>query len=118
MEITLYSFSEALEKLKKKEISALIRAKDMEADFINRCILLYETKKFVKLKPNWSSGKPDALYLSELKEKDNCLTTSLAYIKSDDILACDYIDTNEWTLFDSKKKYEEAMLDKLKNVGV
>ena len=118
MEITLYSFSEALEKLKKKEISALIRAKDMEADFINRCILLYNTKKFVKLKPNWSSGKPDALYLSEIKEKESVLTTSLAYIKSDDILACDYIDTNEWTLFDSQKKYEEAMLNKLENIGV
>ena len=90
----------------------------MEADFINRCILLYDTKKFVKLKPNWCSGRPDALYLSKQKEKNAGLTTSLASIESEDILACDYIDTNEWTLFDDKKKYEEAMSNKLKNIGV
>lgn len=48
MDIKLYSFSESLDKLKKKEIPMLVRAKYMKADFQNGCILLYNTEKYVR----------------------------------------------------------------------
>lgn len=45
MDIKLYSFSKALEKLKNKEISMLIRAKYMKADFQNNCIFALRYRK-------------------------------------------------------------------------
>lgn len=106
MEIKLYSFSEALEKLKNKEISMLIRAKYMKADFQNRCILLYGTKRYVSLSSSFVSGCPETLKQTVLHNDGN-RTTSYAIIESDDILADDYIDTTQWTLFEYRKQYDE-----------
>lgn len=103
--IKLYTFSEALEKVKKKEMSMLIRAKYMKADFQNRCILLYQTEKYVKLGSSCVSGKPDVLWQTILKD-DGSRTSSYAKIDSDDILAEDYIDTSEWTICDYKNQYQ------------
>lgn len=103
MEIRLYTFSEALEKLKNGEISKLIRAKYMEADFINKYILLYYTKKYISLSNNVVDGK--AKILTQTVLDNGVQTTSYAKIESDDILAEDYIDTSDWTLIESKKDY-------------
>ena len=104
--IKLYSFNEALEKLKNKEISKLIRAKYMDADFQNKCILLYRTEKYVELCGSCVAGKPDCLWQTVMKDKSG-QTSSYAYIESDDILAEDYIDTTQWTLFETREKYDE-----------
>lgn len=106
MEIKLYSFSEALEKLKNKEITVLIRAKDMEADYQNRCILLYHSKRYITLHPSFTSGKPDILW--QVVKNGNGATGSYAYIESKDILADDYIDTSTWTLCETSKDYQNA----------
>lgn len=108
MEIKLYSFSEALEKLKNKEMSMLIRAKYMKADFLNKCILLYYTERYVSLQSSCISGIPDKLYQTTLN-KDGTRTSTYAEIKSDDILAEDYIDTSEWKLFDYKDEYDKEI---------
>lgn len=109
MDIKLYTFSEALEKLKNKEIPMLIRAKYMKADFQNRCILLYKTERYVFLGNSCISGSPDILWQTILKE--NCSrTSSYAEIESEDILADDYIDTSTWTLCDYVEDYKKALL--------
>lgn len=108
MEIKLYSFGEALEKLKKKEISMLIRARNMEADFQNRCILLYRTKRYISLSESCVSGNPNILWQTILN-KDGSRTSSCAKIESSDILAEDYVDTTQWTLFEYEEQYDEEM---------
>lgn len=108
MDIKLYSFSEALEKLKNKEISMLIRAKYMKADFQNNCILLYDTEKYVCFHYSFVSGQPDILWQTILEE-DGTRTGSYAKIESEDILAYDYIDTSAWTLCNYKQDYEKAI---------
>ena len=108
IDIKLYTFSEALEKLKNKEISMLIRAKYMKADFQNRCILLYNTEKYVGFHYSFTSGSPDILWQTVLNNK-GCRTDSYARIDSEDILADDSIDTSTWTLCDYKKDYEKAL---------
>lgn len=111
MEIKLYTFSEALEKLKNKEIPMLIRAKYMKADFQNRCILLYKTEKYVGFHCSFISGNPDILW--QTVQNDECRRTgSYARIDSEDILADDYVDTSTWTLCDYPKEYENAKKDK------
>lgn len=62
MNIKLCSFSEVLEKVKKKEIPVLIRTKYMEADFQNKCILLYRTEKYVELRGSCVSSNPDVFW--------------------------------------------------------
>lgn len=108
MDIKLYKFSEALEKVKKKEMSMLIRAKYMKADFQNKCILLYQTERYVKLGGSCVSGNSDILWQTILKE-DGSRKSSYAKIESDDILAEDYVDTSDWTLIEDKNQYEEAI---------
>lgn len=105
MDMKLYTFSEALEKVKKKEIPMLIRAKYMKADFQNRCVLLYRTERYVKLGGSCIYGSPDILWQTVLKDNGN-RESSCAKISSDDILAEDYIDTSEWTLFDCEDQYQ------------
>lgn len=111
MEIKLYTFSEALEKLKNKEIPMLIRAKYMKADFQNRCILLYKTEKYVCFHYSFTSGSPDILWQTVQNDEGGC-TGSYARIDSEDILADDYVDTSTWTLCDYPKEYENAKKDK------
>lgn len=106
MDIKLYSFEEALQKLKNKEMPMLIRAKYMEADFANKCILLYRTDKYVAFSNSCISGVPDVLMQTTIGE-DGYRTASYAQIESKDILACDYIDSSEWELFDTKDEYDE-----------
>ena len=108
MDIKLYTFDEALKKLKDKEISMLIRAKYMKADFQNRCILLYRTERYVSLGGSCVSGSPDVLWQTTLK-KDGGRESTYAKIESDDILADDYIDTSQWTLFEYQKQYDEEI---------
>lgn len=107
--IKLYSFNEALEKLKNKEISKLIRAKYMVADFQNKCILLYRTEKYVELCGSCIDGKPDCLWqtVKSGQTSSYACISSYAYIGSDDILAEDYIDTTQWTLCETREKYDE-----------
>jgi hypothetical protein len=107
MDIKLYSFNEALERLKKNEISMLIRAKHMKADFQNKCILLYSTERYISLGSSCISGKPDILWQTILDNEGN-RESKLAYIESDDILAEDYIDTSQWTLCDTREKYDNV----------
>jgi hypothetical protein len=111
MEIKLYTFSEALEKLKNKEIPMLIRAKYMKADFQNRCILLYKTEKYVGFHYSFTSGSPDILWQT-VQNDEGGRTGSYASIDSEDILAEDYVDTSTWTLYDYPKEYENAKKDK------
>lgn len=108
MEIKLYTFSEALEKLKSKEIPMMVRAKYMKADFLNRCILLYNTERYISLGSSCISGSPDILWQTILKE-DGSRTCSYARIDSDDILADDYINTSTWTLCEYKQDYEKVL---------
>lgn len=98
MDIKLYTFSEALEKLKKNEITRLIRAKYMDADFIHKCILLYNTSKYIAL------GTQYCLWQTTKNEKGERVS-SYAKVDSDDILAEDYIDTSQWTLCNCKDDY-------------
>lgn len=111
MDIKLYTFSEALEKLKKKEMPMLIRAKYMKADFQNKCILLYQTERYIKLSGSCVSGNPNVLWQTIL-QKDGCRQSSYAKMESDDILAEDYIDTSDWTLFDYEEQYDEFIKTK------
>lgn len=111
MDIKLYTFSEALEKVKKKEMPMLIRAKYMKADFINKCILLYQTEKYVSFGGSFVSGNPDVLRQTILN-KNGSRTSSYAEIESEDILAEDYIDTSDWTLFNYIDDYEEGIKPK------
>lgn len=108
MELKLYSFDEALKKLKNNEMPMLIRAKYLEADFINKCILLYSTKRYVSLGSSCVSGVPNTLRQTVLNE-DLSRTTQYAKIESDDILAEDYIDTSEWKLFEYKDEYDKEI---------
>lgn len=108
MDIKLYSFSEALDKLKKKEIPMLVRAKYMKADFQNNCILLYNTEKYIGFHYNFISGHPDILWQTVL-EANGTRTGCLAKIDSEDILADDYIDTSMWILCDYKEDYKKAI---------
>ena len=108
MDIKLYTFSEALEKLKNKEIPMLIRAKYMKADFQNRCILLYSTEKYVGFHYSFTSGHPDILWQT-IQNNEGGRTGSYARIDSEDILADDYVDTSTWTLCDYKQDYEKAL---------
>lgn len=108
MSIKLYSFDEALNKLKNKEMPMLIRAKYMKADFLNKCILLYYTEKYVSLQSSCISGVPNQLRQTVLNE-DGTRTSTYAKIESDDILADDYIDSAEWKLFDTKNEYDKEI---------
>lgn len=108
MDIKLYSFSESLDKLKKKEIPMLVRAKYMKADFQNGCILLYNTEKYVRFYNSFTSGEPDILWQTVL-QNDGTRTGCLAKIDSEDILADDYIDTSTWVLCDYKQDYEKVI---------
>ena len=112
MEIKMYSFDEALKKLKAKEISMLIRAKYMKADFQKHCILLYQTDRYVYLDKSCCSGSPDMLWQTFLDRKSDVRTSSYAQIESDDILAEDYIDTNQWVLIKNQKQYDEEIKNK------
>ena len=111
MEIKLYTFSEALEKLKNKEIPMLIRARYMKADFQNRCILLYKTEKYVRLQYSFILGDPDVLWHTVKNDKGS-YTSSYARLDSDDILADDYIDTSTWTLCNYPEEYESVKKNK------
>ena len=108
MDIKLYTFGEALEKLKNKEIPMLVRAKYMKADFQNRCILLYLTDRYVYLGGSCVSGSPDILWQT-VRNNEGGRTSSYARIDSEDILADDYIDTSTWILCDYKQDYEKAL---------
>ena len=108
MDIKLYTFSEALEKLKNKEIPMLVRAKYMKADFQNRCILLYNKEKYVGFHYSFTFSSPDILWQT-VQNNEGGRTSSYAQIDSDDILADDYIDTSTWTLCNYKQDYEKAL---------
>lgn len=112
MDIKLYTFSEALEKLKKREITMLIRAKHMDADFTNKSILLYNTSRYIGLGASCVSGSKDCLYQTVKNEK-NERVTSYAKVESDDILAEDYIDTSQWTLYNYKNDYDKFIKEKI-----
>lgn len=114
MDIKLYSFGEALEKLKKKEINLLVRAKHMDADFINKCILLHNTSRYISLGKSMVSGSQQCLWQTVKKENGERVA-SYAKVDSDDILAEDYIDTNQWTLCYYKEEYDKFIQNLLKN---
>ena len=106
MEIKLYSFEEALQKLKNKEMPLLIRAKHMEADFENKCVLLYRTERYFGISNSQISGVPDILVQTTIGA-DHYRTTSSAKLESGDVFACDYIDTSEWEMIDTKDEYDK-----------
>ena len=113
MEIKLMSFSEAIDKLKKNELTILVRAKYMEADFTNRCILLYNTSKYITLGNSCASGSPCCLWQT-IKKENGERSSSYAKVDSDDILAEDYLDTSQWNICYYKDDYDKFIqnLDK------
>lgn len=103
--LILYSFGEAIEKIKRKEMKTLIRAKWIEADYFKRVIKMWCTEH-ISLEDSCVSGVEDCLRHWS-KNKEGGMTGVCAKIHSDDILAEDYIDSNQWILCNSIKEFDE-----------
>lgn len=103
--LILYTFGEAIEKIKSGEIKTLIRAKWLEADYLRRVIKMWCTEH-ISLESSCMSGCENCLR-HWVRDNDGKMTGSYAIIRSDDILAEDYIDTNQWVLCDSITEFDE-----------
>lgn len=110
--INLLSFEEALRKLKNNEMQILIRMKHAGVDYLNKSILLYNSKQYITLMSSGISGQPDCLYITRFDEIGN-KHSSVAEIISEDILAEDYIDTSGWQVFKYSAEYDK----KIRNMG-
>lgn len=106
MEINIIPFGEALEKLKKKEMPVLVRMKYLDADYSNRCVLLYNTQKYLSLDDN-------TLYQNVLTEEINKVRTCRAKLDSEDLLADDYLDVSDWNVLFYKSQYEKFLNSKI-----
>lgn len=103
--LILYSFGEAIEKVKSREMKTLIRAKWLEADYFQRVIKMWCTEHIL-LESSCISGREN--YLRHWsRNNEGKMTGSYAKIGSDDILAEDYIDTNQWVLCNSVTEFDE-----------
>lgn len=114
--IILYPFSEALEKIKKGEISALIRLKWVEASYDPRIIKMWLTEN-IRLEYSCVSGNEKCLWHWVRNSKGE-MSGSRADVPSSDILAEDYIDTRQWILSQNRedfdKVYKQILADKEK----
>lgn len=107
--LTLLSFSEALNRIKRKETKYMIRSKWLEStDFINRILIVSKIEHIV-YSYSCVSGKPKILW-HYTNNKEGGQIGSYAEIRSDDILADDWLDMSQWNIVNSVKEYDEIRL--------
>lgn len=106
--LTLISFSEALNHIKNKETKYMIRAKWLEhVDFVNRILNISKIEHIV-YSHSCVSGKPKILW-HYVNNKDGGQTGNYAEIGSDDILADDWLNLSDWNIVNNIKEYDEMI---------
>lgn len=104
--LTLLSFSEALNRIKNKETEYMIRTIWLKSiDFVNRIIIISKIEHII-YSHSCVSGKAKMLW-HYVQNNEGGQTGSYAKIDSDDILADDWLDMNEWKIAKNTKEYEE-----------
>lgn len=106
--LTLLTFSQALDRIKNKETSYMIRAIWLKStDFVNRIIIISQIEHIV-YSHSFCSEKAKILW-HYIQNKKGGQTGSYAKMGSDDILAEDWLDMNEWKIANNTKEYEKMI---------
>lgn len=108
--LTLLSFPEALNRIKNKETNYMIRAEWLKSvDFLNRILIISKIEHIV-YNHSCVSGHPKILW-HYIDNNEGGQTGSYAEVKSDDILADDWLDMREWKIAKTTKEYEKMIME-------